>query len=78
MNQPAAMTANLGFASAVAEFGMVLRESPLRGNASFESAKARAKTFLGEDEEGYRAQFVQLVDRAAMLRERAADKVSRR
>jgi len=76
MNQPAAMTANLGFASAVAEFGMVLRESPMRGNASFESAKARARTFLGEDEEGYRTQFVQLVEVAARLR--AADTVSRR
>ena len=60
------------------EFGLVLRESPLRGDSSFESAKARAKKFLGEDEEGYRAQFVQLVDRAAMLRERTAAKVSRR
>ncbi len=78
MNRPSAMTANLGFASAVAEFGMLLRESPFRGNASFESAKALAKTFAGEDEEGYRAQFVQLVDRAAMLRERTADHVSQR
>jgi len=67
MNRPTAMTANLGFASAVAEFGMLLRESPSRGQASFESAGARAKTFLGRDTEGYRAEFVRLVERAASL-----------
>ena len=72
------MTANLGFASAIAEFGMLLRESPLKGNSSFESVRARATTFRGEDEEGYRAQFVQLVDRAARLRGGEAVKQSRR
>jgi Ca-activated chloride channel homolog len=78
MNRPSPMTANLGFASAVAEFGMLLRESPLRGNASFGSVTARARTFKGEDEEGYRAQFIQLVERAAMLREREPSRQSRR
>jgi Ca-activated chloride channel family protein len=70
MNRPSPMTANLGFASAVAEFGMLLRESPVKGHASFESVRARATTFRGEDEEGYRTQFIHLVDRAAALRER--------
>ena len=78
MNRPAPMTANLGFASAVAEFGMLLRESPLKGNSSFESVRARATTFRGEDEEGYRAQFIQLVDRAASLRAREPARLSRR
>jgi Ca-activated chloride channel homolog len=68
MNRPSAMTANLGFASAVAEFGMLLRESPARGQSSFGSASARARRFLGDDEEGYREEFVRLVERAAMLR----------
>ena len=77
-NRTAAMTANLGFASAVAEFGMLLRESPLRGSASFPSLTARARQFLGEDEDGYRAQFIQLVDRAAMLRAREPASQSRR
>jgi Ca-activated chloride channel family protein len=77
-NQAAAMTANLGFASAVAEFAMLLRESPFLGNSSFESVRARATTFRGADEEGYRAQFVQLVDRAASLREREPRRQSRR
>jgi Ca-activated chloride channel family protein len=77
-NRPEPMTANLGFASAVAEFGMLLRESPLLSHSSFESVRARATKFRGDDEEGYRAQFVQLVDRAASLRERASAKVSQR
>jgi Ca-activated chloride channel family protein len=78
MNLPVPMTVNLGFASAVAEFGMLLRESPFRGSASFGSLTARAKKFLGEDEDGYRAQFIQLAERAAMLREREPARQSRR
>ena len=77
-NQSTAMTANLGFASAVAEFGMLLRESPLRGSASFASLTARARKFVGEDEDGYRAQFIQLAERAATLREREPAKQTRR
>jgi Ca-activated chloride channel family protein len=72
------MTANIGFASAVAEFGMLLRGSPARGDASFESAAARARQFRGHDEEGYRGEFVRLVERAALLRESGAQKESRR
>jgi len=70
IDRPSAMTANVGFASAVAEFGMLLRGSPSVGRASFESASARAKQFQGEDEDGYREEFIQLVDRAAHLRQR--------
>ena len=54
MNRPSAMTANVGFASAVAEFGMLLRGSPSLGGASLESVTARARRFRGPDEEGYR------------------------
>jgi Ca-activated chloride channel family protein len=78
MNRPEPMTANLGFASAVAEFGMLLRESPALGTASFASVRARAATFRGEDEEGYRAQFLQLVDRAASLKGQELSRQSRR
>jgi Ca-activated chloride channel family protein len=70
MNKASAMTANAGFASAVAEFGMVLRGSPDIGTASFQSAATRARTFKGEDKEGYRAEFIQLADRAARLVDR--------
>jgi Ca-activated chloride channel family protein len=78
MDRPSAMTANLGFASAVAEFGMLLRESPARGDASFESAVSRARMFRGRDDEGYRNEFVQLVERASSLRQEEPRRSSRR
>jgi Ca-activated chloride channel family protein len=68
-NRPSDMSPNLGFVSAVAEFGMLLRQSAFRGEASFESASTRARKFLGSDPEGYRAEFVRLIDRAASLRD---------
>jgi Ca-activated chloride channel family protein len=67
-NRPQPMGANLGFASAVAEFGMLLRESKVAGNASYESVLARAQAFRGNDPEGYRSEFMKLVDLAAGLR----------
>ena len=67
-NRPQPMRANLGFASAVAEFGMLLRGSKMAGTASYESVIARAKAFRATDPEGYRTEFVKLVDLAAGLR----------
>ena len=58
---------NLGFASAVAEFGMVLNGSPNKGSANYESAIARARRFSGRDLEGYRSEFVQLAELALDL-----------
>ena len=61
------MTANLGFASAVAEFGMLLRGSKSAGSASLESAAARARKFRQDDPDGYRAEFIKLAELAAGL-----------
>ena len=61
------MTANSGFASAVAEVGMLMRRSALAPNASYESAIARARKHRGEDAEGYRAEFIKLAELAASL-----------
>jgi Ca-activated chloride channel family protein len=55
-----AENAALGFASAVAEFGMVLRDSEHKGSASLAHAAARARAFKGEDPFGHRAEFVRL------------------
>ena len=70
MNTPASMSANVGFASAVAEFGMVLRGSPDSGDASVPAAVARARRFRGSDDEGYRSEFIVLAERASLLRDR--------
>ena len=66
-NANAPMSANLGFASAVAEFGMLLRDSEHKGKASYRAVAARARSFLGEDPDGYRAEFIKLTDLAAAL-----------
>ncbi len=62
---------NFRWASAVAEFGMLLRNSSFRGNASVESVLARAESALGDDEDGYRSEFVQLVQRYRELQHSA-------
>jgi Ca-activated chloride channel family protein len=66
-NSNAPMSANLGFASAVAEFGMLLRNSEHKGKASYRAVAARARSFRGADPDGYRAEFIKLTDLAAAL-----------
>ena len=69
--RPAMLTANVGFAAAVAQFGMLLRESPYRGSSSFAAAADLARRFRGTDESGYRTEFVRLAERAAALTSRS-------
>ena len=52
------------FASAVAAFGMVLRESEYRGTATLDQVLALARGSEGEDRDGERAEFVRLVESA--------------
>jgi Ca-activated chloride channel family protein len=52
---------NLRFAASVAEFGMILRNSEFKGVSSLESAISLANRARGEDEEGYRAEFIRLM-----------------
>ena len=61
------ISANLGFAAAVAEFGMLLRQSEFRGQATWESARQLATRYRGDDADGYRAEFGRLIDLAASL-----------
>jgi Ca-activated chloride channel family protein len=62
------MSANLGFASAVAEVGMLLRGAQHAPTASFAAAISRARKFREHDEDGYRAEFVKLAEVAASLK----------
>ena len=55
------------FVSAVASFGMLLRDSEHKGQATFSSVLALARGARGADEEGYRAEFIRLVETAATL-----------
>jgi Ca-activated chloride channel family protein len=56
------------FAAAVAEFGMLLRNSPHKGNATFDTALELAQEGKGADADGYRAEFLQLIGLAKQLR----------
>lgn len=58
---------HVGFAAAVAEFGMLLRDSPYKGEAAWADAARLAQEHRGADPDGYRAEFVRLVDLAASL-----------
>lgn len=52
------------FAAAVAEFGMLLRNSQYKQNAKYEQVVALAKNAKGKDDEGYRAEFIRLAESA--------------
>lgn len=49
------------FVSAVAAFGMILRDSPYKGNATLGNVLELAEEGKGEDKQGYRAEFIGLV-----------------
>lgn len=49
------------FSAAVAEFGMILRESKYRGDASVADVISLATGARGTDPDGYRAEFIRLV-----------------
>ena len=57
------------FASAVAEWGMLLRESPFKAEASYEAVSRRARANRGADVYGYREEFIRLVDITKLLKE---------
>lgn len=63
-----AATENCKFSCAVAEFGMLLRDSKFKGDSDFKRIIAMAKEAKGKDEEGYRAEFIRLVEMAELLK----------
>jgi Ca-activated chloride channel family protein len=65
---------DLRFAGAVAAFGMVLRNSPHRGQATYASVLADGSNALGVDPGGYRAEFLRLVETAQALSRPVADR----
>jgi Ca-activated chloride channel family protein len=52
---------NLKFAAAVSEFGMILRDSEFKGNATLEGAALLAREGRGADDEGYRSEMIRLI-----------------
>jgi Ca-activated chloride channel family protein len=52
------------FAAAVAEFGMLLRDSQYKQDAKYQQVIALAKSGKGKDDDGYRAEFIRLAESA--------------
>ncbi|CAN5786226.1 VWA domain-containing protein [soil metagenome] len=63
-------SADLRFAAAVAQFGMLLTDSRYKGSASFRSARQLAQSSIAGDAREKRAELLSLIDRAASLNRR--------
>ncbi|MEY2496033.1 MAG: Ca-activated chloride channel [Verrucomicrobiota bacterium] len=61
---------DLKFAAAVAEFGMILRDSQYKGKGTFGSVIEWAQEGKGRDTAGYRAGFIELARKAQTLKPR--------
>ena len=59
---------NFKLSAAVTEFGLLLRESSYKQNSSFEQTLAIAKSAVGEDKNGYRREFVKLIEDTEALK----------
>ena len=55
------------FASAAAAFALVLRNSAFKGSADYDLVLSLARGARGEDEDGYRQEFISMVERARAL-----------
>ncbi|WP_431216649.1 YfbK domain-containing protein [Puia sp. P3] len=60
-------SANFRMASAVAEFGLLLRDSDFKQGASWRQVVSLARGAKGPDEDGYRSEFIRLAETAGTL-----------
>jgi len=58
---------NFKFSAAVAGFGMLLRDSEFKGTLLFDRVIELAQEAKGEDKNGYRAEFIRLVEAAKSI-----------
>jgi Ca-activated chloride channel homolog len=65
----AAASADYRFAAAVASFGMILRDSPYKGQSTLDAVIAIAERSKGSDKAEYRDEFVKLARKARALKE---------
>ena len=58
---------DFNFALSVAMFGQLLRDSDFKGDAGFKKVLSYAKNGIGEDQHGYRKEFIRLVEAVEQL-----------
>ncbi len=63
---------NFRFASSVAAFGLLLRDSKYKGAANYNGVAALARAATGQDPHGYRTEFVKLIETAQLLSTKSA------
>lgn len=68
------VSTNYLLTAAVTEFGLLMRESEFKADASFESALKLAQAAKGEDKEGYVAELVRLIKTAESLKQSTVKK----
>lgn len=76
-NEPIAMgntSNNFRWSAAVAEFGMLLRNSEFIGTATWESANQLAQSSKGDDMDGYRGEMIRLIKSAELLKSGSAER----
>jgi len=61
---------NFRFAAAVAEYAMLLRSSEYKGQSSYEQVILSARGAKGQDKDGYRAEFIKLVELSQLFDEK--------
>ena len=61
---------NFRFAAAIAEYAMLLRSSEYKGQSSYEQVLLSAREAKGQDKDGYRAEFIKLVELSQLFDER--------
>jgi Ca-activated chloride channel homolog len=64
---------NFRFTAAVAQLGMLLRNSEFKQKSSYENVLALANKSRDDDKEGYRSEFIQLVKKAEILQNEGDD-----
>ena len=69
-NQPVRLdetSDNFRFSAAVAGFSMLLRDSEHRGNLTYDAVARLARGAQGEDREGYRQEFIRMVESCNLM-----------
>lgn len=60
-------SADMQFAAAVAEFGMLLRDSKAKGTANWQDVAALARAQRGADVEGYRGELLEMIETSSRV-----------
>lgn len=64
------LSENFLFSSAVVGYGMMLQNSEFKGGLTWDRVKELAKANIGKDPDGYRSEFLSLLDIASKLQEK--------